>query len=299
MALCAALCVSLTIVALLYFMPDASVSALALVFGVVFLTTWLVARNILSFLSRKSAETIKKLKKASDFRKEFLSNVSHELRTPLFAAQGFVQTVLKEESLGKKKIPWNFLKKAEKHLDQLEHLVNDLLTISQAESGVIALQKEDFSLQALSQEVCDLLAERAKEKDLSLRLRPSSFDTSVRADPKYIRQVLNNLVLNAIVYNRDRGSVELFFTRGESGVIHFHIRDSGIGIAEKDKKRIFERFYRVERSRRKRKGQGTGIGLALVKHILMLHDSEVGVESKVGEGTLFSFHLPPPERRPH
>ncbi len=232
---------------------------------------------------------IEDLKKMEAFRREFLADVSHELKTPIFAAQGFVHTLL-DGAVEDKKVRGKFLKRAAKSLDRLDVLIHDLLTLSQIETGEIKMHFEHFNIVESASEVLDELETKADKKKLKL-----SFDVEydrpifVYADSELIYRVLINLVSNAIKYT-DEGSVNLGFDVGD-GQVTVAIRDTGPGIPPEHLGRIFERFFRVDKSRSKERG-GTGLGLAIVKHIMEAHDSKVSVTSTMGKGSSFSFRLP-------
>lgn len=232
---------------------------------------------------------IEDLKKMEAFRREFLADVSHELKTPIFAAQGFVHTLL-DGAVEDKRVRGKFLKRAAKSLDRLDILIHDLLTLSQIETGEIKMHFEHFNIVESAKEVLDELESKADKKDLKL-----SFDEAydhpifVYADSELIYRVLINLISNAIKYTDD-GKVELGFGVEDEHVV-VAIRDSGPGIPPEHLGRIFERFFRVDKSRSKERG-GTGLGLAIVKHIMEAHDSKVSVTSTVGKGSVFSFRLP-------
>lgn len=232
---------------------------------------------------------IEDLKKMEAFRREFLADVSHELKTPIFAAQGFVHTLL-DGAVEDKRVRGKFLKRAAKSLDRLDILIHDLLTLSQIETGEIKMHFEHFNIVESAKEVLDELESKADKKKLKL-----SFDEAydhpvfVYADAELIYRVLINLVSNAIKYT-DEGKVELGFGVEDDHVV-VAIRDSGPGIPPEHLGRIFERFFRVDKSRSKERG-GTGLGLAIVKHIMEAHDSKVSVTSTVGKGSVFSFRLP-------
>ncbi len=232
---------------------------------------------------------IEDLKKMEAFRREFLADVSHELKTPIFAAQGFVHTLL-DGAVEDKRVRGKFLKRAAKSLDRLDVLIHDLLTLSQIETGEIKMHFEHFNIVESASEVLDELETKADKKKLKL-----SFDVEydrpifVYADSELIYRVLINLVSNAIKYT-DEGSVNLGFDVGD-GQVTVAIRDTGPGIPPEHLGRIFERFFRVDKSRSKERG-GTGLGLAIVKHIMEAHDSKVSVTSTLGKGSSFSFRLP-------
>ncbi len=246
-----------------------------------------INEEIYSFATLKQKE-IDELKKLEAFRKEFIADVSHELKTPIFAAQGFVHTLL-DGAVNDKNVRGKFLKKAAKSLDGLDILVQDLLTLSQIETGDIKMRFEHIDLFKLSQEVMDQFEEKAAKKNIKLKLEGGNHKVAVYADWQRINQVLTNLVSNAINYTPEGGEVVVSFDVGKKNITTF-ITDTGEGIPPQHLSRIFERFYRVDKSRSREKG-GTGLGLAIVKHILEGHNSKPEVDSTPGKGSMFSFKL--------
>lgn len=246
-----------------------------------------INEEIYSFALLKQKE-IDELKKLEAFRKEFIADVSHELKTPIFAAQGFVHTLL-DGAVNDKNVRNRFLKKAAKSLDGLDILVQDLLTLSQIESGDIKMKFEPFDLSKLCSEVIEQFEEKAQKKNVRIKFSPPS-RLLVYADWQRITQVMTNLISNAINYTPEGGEVVVSFESGKKNVTTL-VRDTGEGIPEQHIRRIFERFYRVDKSRSREKG-GTGLGLAIVKHILEGHGSRAEVESTPGKGSTFSFRLP-------
>lgn len=244
--------------------------------------------DIYSFAELKQKE-IDELKKLEAFRREFIADVSHELKTPLFAAQGFVHTLL-DGAVNDKNVRIKFLKKAAKSLDGLDMLVQDLLTLSHIETGQIKMHFEKIDLYKLTEEVFEQLEEKAEKKDVKLRVEGESGKAWVLADWQRINQVLTNLVSNAIKHSYDGGDVVVNFEIGKKNVTT-QVIDSGEGISPEHLPRIFERFYRVDKSRSREKG-GTGLGLAIVKHILDGHNTKAEVQSTPGSGSIFSFKLP-------
>ena len=247
-----------------------------------------INEEIYSFALLKQKE-IDELKKLEAFRKEFIADVSHELKTPIFAAQGFVHTLL-DGAVNDKHVRNRFLKKAAKSLDGLDVLVQDLLTLSQIETGDIKMKFEPLDLFKLCSEVIDQFEEKSEKKNIKLKLINPEHKLTVYADWQRITQVVTNLVSNAINYTTEGGEVVVAFDVGKKNVTAF-ISDTGEGIPQQHLARIFERFYRVDKSRSREKG-GTGLGLAIVKHILEGHGSRAEVESHVGKGSTFSFKLP-------
>jgi two-component system phosphate regulon sensor histidine kinase PhoR len=234
-------------------------------------------------------EEIKRLKQLEHFRREFIADVSHELKTPLFAAQGFVHTLL-DGAVKDKKVRDKFLKKAARSLDGLDMLVQDLLIISQMETGEIKMHFENFDIISLALQVMDQMESKAEKRGIELVLANSKQKkVFVRADYQRILQVMTNLVSNAVKYSKQDSTVTIRFAETPIN-IHCEVIDQGEGIAPEHIGRIFERFYRVDKSRSKESG-GTGLGLAIVKHIMEGHGSVVKVKSEINKGSTFSFDL--------
>jgi two-component system, OmpR family, phosphate regulon sensor histidine kinase PhoR len=234
-------------------------------------------------------EEIEELKKLEAYRREFLGNVSHELKTPLFNIQGYILTLL-DGGMNDPSVYREYLKRTEKNIERMIAIIQDLETISQFETGALKLQVTNFDIVGLAKEVIDLLEIKAKNKNITVSCR-TGVDKAIliRADKEKIRQVLINLVDNSIKYNNEGGSTVIGFI--ESGTsVRIEISDNGIGIDPKDLPRLFERFFRVDKSRSREQG-GSGLGLAIVKHILEAHGQSIQVKSTSGEGSTFSFFL--------
>ncbi|QSE99019.1 sensor histidine kinase [Fulvivirga lutea] len=247
-----------------------------------------INEEIFSYAALKQKE-IDELKKMEAFRREFIADVSHELKTPIFAAQGFVHTLL-DGAVKDKSVRTKFLKRAAKSLDGLDMLVQDLLTLSQIETGEIKMHLEYFDIKNLAEDVLDQFENKAERKNITLSFAKDTPDqVIVHGDWQRINQVLNNLISNAIKYSPEDSAVELGFRVLKNDVVTY-VKDNGEGIPSDDVKRIFERFYRVDKSRSREKG-GTGLGLAIVKHILEEHKSKIEVKSTYGKGSEFSFKL--------
>lgn len=247
-----------------------------------------INREIYNYGVNRNKE-IEDLRRLEAFRREFLADVSHELKTPVFAAQGFVHTLL-DGAVDDKKVRKKFLKRAAKSLDNLDVLIHDLLTLSQIETGEIKMHFEHFNIVNTAIEVIDQLENKVEKKGLQIYLDEEYVKPIfVHADAERIYRVLMNLISNAVKYT-DEGKIEVGFEVTNSEVQVF-IRDTGIGIPPDNLSRIFERFYRVDKSRSKESG-GTGLGLAIVKHILEAHNTNVSVISTVKKGSTFSFKLP-------
>jgi two-component system phosphate regulon sensor histidine kinase PhoR len=247
-----------------------------------------VYEEVFSFTRTKERE-IDDLKKTETFRRDFIANVSHELKTPLFAAQGFIHTLI-DGAAEDDKVRGRFLKKAAKSLDSLDNLVQDILMLSQIETGEIKMKFEPVDMLRVTREVVEQLEEEATRKKVKLSIEETKKDCIVLADVQRITQVVTNLVANAVNYNHENGDVVVHFEVTKKSVIT-HIRDTGLGIPSDHLPRVFERFYRVDKSRSREKG-GTGLGLAIVKHILEGHNTRAEVQSEVGKGSTFSFKLP-------
>ena len=247
-----------------------------------------INEEIYSFADLKQKE-IDELKKLEAFRREFIADVSHELKTPIFAAQGFVHTLL-DGAVNDKTVRTKFLKKAAKSLDGLDVLVQDLLTLSHIETGQIKMHFENIDLYKLTEEVFEQFEGKADKKDVALRIEGPSRKTIVYADWQRISQVMTNLISNAIKHSHEDSEVVVSFNVSKK-YITTSVRDFGDGIPLDHHARIFERFYRVDKSRSREKG-GTGLGLAIVKHILDGHNTKAEVESTLGKGSMFSFKLP-------
>jgi len=246
-------------------------------------------KDEISFFADLKQKEIERLKKLEVFRKDFIANISHELKTPMFAAQGFVHT-LQDGAIDDPKVRDQFLRKAAKSLDALDGLVQDILTLSQIESGAIKMKFEKFDLQQLVEEIVGQFEPRVTEKRIELSLNKRNNSVIVYADRLRISQVLTNLISNSINYTAENGMVEIRFVVGKKKITTI-IKDNGEGIPVEDIHRIFERFYRVDRSRSRTRG-GTGLGLAIVKHILEGHKTKAQVTSELGKGSVFSFKLP-------
>ncbi|HYD20224.1 MAG TPA: ATP-binding protein [Flavipsychrobacter sp.] len=248
-----------------------------------------VSVDVARWANQKKDE-IDMLRANEQFRKEFLMNLAHELRTPIFSVQGYVDTLLggalDDPSVNKK-----FLGNAAKSVERLAHLVDDLDEISKLESGRIPIIQETFVMQELVKEVYEEMQLRAAEKNVQLEIKKGTErPISVNADKTKIRQVLVNLIENAIKYGPENATITTGVYEIDGKHVFTEVSDEGPGIAEEHLPRIFERFYRADRSRSRAIG-GTGLGLAIVKHIIEAHGQTVNVRSKVGVGSSFGFTL--------
>ena len=223
------------------------------------------------------------------FRKEFLGNVSHELKTPIFNLTGYIHTLL-DGALYDPDVNVKFLEKAAKSADRMSALVEDLISISQLESGQLKMEPESYDINEQVHEIFEQLEIRARDRKINLMVKDGC-DTNmpVYADKYRIRQVLVNLIINAIQYGKDEGQITLaYYDMGENILVE--VADVGEGIDKEHLSRLFERFYRVDKARSRDEG-GAGLGLAIVKHIIEAHGQTINVRSTKGVGTTFGFTL--------
>lgn len=224
----------------------------------------------------------------NNFQKEFLSNLAHELKTPLFSIQGYILTLL-EGAMENPETNKRFLKKAAKATDRMTSLIKDLDYLTKIEVNQITLEKTTFYIHELCKEIFESLESLCKEKNITFSLVAKDPTLLVLADRNKIGQVLTNLLMNSISYNVEGGKTVITILKVKNKV-KITIEDNGPGIDDVHLSRLFERFYRVEKSRNRNKG-GSGIGLSIVKHILNSHGQEITVKSKLEKGTLFTFFL--------
>jgi len=248
-----------------------------------------LTEEIEKFAKDKKIE-IDTLKIREEYRKEFLGNVSHELKTPLFTVQGYIHTLL-DGAMEDKRVRKKYLQRAAKGVERLIYIIKDLDLITRLEIGELHLEMEDFDIIELIQNVFDLLEMKASKKHISL-----VFDMDypqpiyVHADKDKIQQVLTNLLVNSIKYGQQDGTTEVSVENLIKNKVIVRVTDNGEGIEEEHLTRLFERFYRVDKSGSRREG-GSGLGLAIVKHIIEAHNEKIYVESVVDVGSEFSFTL--------
>ena len=247
-----------------------------------------VNKEVVDWADDRMAE-IEDLREKENFRKEFVGNVAHELKTPIFSIQGYILTLL-EGALEDPNFNRKFLMKAAKSVDRMTMLVEDLDTITQFESGSLKLDIEKIDIVELAKEVIEQREEEAKQKDITLRFnRAYDKPIYVEADSFRVSQVLINLITNSINYGKIGGKTTVrFFDMDERILVE--VEDNGPGIEKEHIPRLFERFYRVDKSRSRHQG-GTGLGLAICKHIIEGHEQSLNVRSEVGKGSVFSFTL--------
>ena len=248
-----------------------------------------LTKEVKKFATDKKIE-IENLKVREEYRREFMGNISHELKTPLFTVQGYLSTLLdgamKEKSLQKK-----YIERAEKGVERLIYIVEDLDMISKLEMGQLNLEKSNFNIVELIQNVFDLLEMNADKKNIILMFdQKYSKSINVFADQEKIQQALTNLITNSIKYGKDNGTTEVSIEDLVENKIIVRVKDNGEGIEQHNIPRLFERFFRVDKSGSRSEG-GSGLGLSIVKHIIEGHNEKIYVESEFNKGSEFSFTL--------
>lgn len=248
----------------------------------------IITSNLQKLNSEKNLE-IELLKKEQDYRREFIGNLAHELKTPLFTVQGYVLTLL--DGVKDKKVVKKYLKQTSKGVDRLIYIIKDLDLITKFESGIATLDRKSFDIVEVVRNVFELLEMRASKDKIVLKFdKEYSKQLMVFADKDRIQQVLTNLIINSLKYGTERGVTEVSIEVLQENKILIRIADNGEGIDEDHLPRLFERFYRVDKTRNRNQG-GSGLGLAIVKHIIEAHGEKIFVESKVQVGSEFSFSL--------
>jgi two-component system phosphate regulon sensor histidine kinase PhoR len=237
---------------------------------------------------KKQDEEIVKLKEQETFRREFLGNLAHEMKTPVFSIQGYILTLL-EGGLEDETINRRFLERASISTDRIVSILEDLDQITKLEIDALKMELERFDIVKLASECIEAIELKAKDKEIKIQLKNEADLIYVYADRKRIAQVITNLLNNSISYGNQGGKTTMsIFTVDE--LVTFEIEDNGIGIDNIHFPRLFERFYRVEKSRNRHEG-GTGLGLAIVKHIIDSHQQKIAVKSSLGVGSQFTFSL--------
>jgi len=233
---------------------------------------------------------IETLKVREEYRKEFLGNVSHELKTPLFTVQGYILTLL-DGAMNDKNIRKKYLERASKGIERLGYIIKDLDMITKLEVGDLSLNIEVFDIVELTENVFDMLEMKASKKKITLIFdREYPKPVLVKADKERIQQVLANLMVNSIKYGSEKGTTEVSIENLIKNKVIIRVTDNGEGIAKENIPRLFERFYRVDKSGSRKEG-GSGLGLSIVKHIIEAHKEKIYVESEFGVGSEFSFTL--------
>ena len=261
-------------------------------FILTFFTASIILENFLTSYKTR-LEEINILKDQENYRREFLGNVSHELKTPLFTIQGYILTLI-EGALKDKKVRGKYLRRSAKGVDRLISIVKDLDLITQFESGIKTVDKTDFNIYELIENVYDLMEFESEKNNTKLLVyNENNTPVIVNADKERILQVLTNLVVNSIKYGKEGGYTKVKVEEYDKDRIIVRVKDNGEGIEDEHLPRLFERFYRIDKNRSRKKG-GSGLGLSIVKHIIEAHQEQIFVESKIGQGTEFSFTLKKP-----
>ena len=261
-------------------------------FILTFFSASIVLENFLTSYKTR-LEEINILKDQENYRREFLGNVSHELKTPLFTIQGYILTLI-EGALKDKKVRGKYLRRSAKGVDRLISIVKDLDLITQFESGIKTVDKTNFNIYELIENVYDLMEFESEKNNTKLLINyENNTPVIVNADKERILQVLTNLIVNSIKYGKESGYTEVKVEEYDKDRIIVRVKDNGEGIEDEHLPRLFERFYRIDKNRSRKKG-GSGLGLSIVKHIIEAHQEQIFVESKIGQGTEFSFTLQKP-----
>jgi two-component system phosphate regulon sensor histidine kinase PhoR len=232
---------------------------------------------------------ITELRRLEQIRQDFVANVSHELRTPISSIKGYAETLL-EGALEDKDNAKEFISIIYQDSNRLANLINDLLDLSKIESGKMKMNFVPLDVASVTKRAVTVIENQAKVKSISFKLNLAPELPKIRADETRFSQVMINLLDNAIKYTPENGSVTVT-AKVVNNSLQVDIKDTGIGISEKDLPRIFERFYRVDKARSRELG-GTGLGLSIVKHIVQAHSGQVWVKSELGLGSTFSFTIP-------
>ncbi len=248
-----------------------------------------LTRQIDKYARDKKIE-IETLKVREEYRKEFIGNVSHELKTPLFTVQSYILTLL-DGGIEDEKIRNKYLARASKGVERLTYIIKDLDMITKLEVGDLSLNKEEFDIVELVKSVFELFEMKAAKKNITLTFDIDYLEPiMVYGDKERIQQVLTNLVVNSIKYGREKGTTELSIENLIKNKAIIRVTDNGEGISKQNLPRLFERFYRVDKSGSRKEG-GSGLGLSIVKHIIEAHEEKIYIESELGIGSEFSFTL--------
>lgn len=251
-----------------------------------------LSKDINKFARRKKLE-IQALKDQEKYRKEYIGNISHELNTPLFTVQSYILTLL-DGAIEDKSVRKKYLSRAAKGVERLIYVVKDLEMISKLETGKLNLDFEEFDIVELIQNVFEMFEMQAAKQEISLIFDKKYLPIYVYADRERIQQVIANLIVNSIKYGKYNGTTEISIDKLPKGKIIVRVMDNGEGVIEENLSRLFERFYRVDKSGSRKEG-GSGLGLSIVKHIIEAHKQKVYVESVYGVGSEFSFTLDTPK----
>ena len=248
-----------------------------------------VEQEVEDWLQKREIE-LEEMKKQATYRREFLGNVSHELKTPVFNIQGYISTLL-DGAIDDREVNRNYLERSEANIERMISIITDLETISRLENNQIVPQCVDFDIEQLIREIFNDFEMKAKKHRVNLLFHNKTQSTPmVHADNNQMKQVITNLVENSIRYCCENEPYTKITVYNLYEKILVEVSDNGIGIAENDIPRLFERFYRTDKARSRDKG-GTGLGLSIVKHIIEAHQQNITVRSAVGAGSTFTFTI--------
>lgn len=255
-----------------------------------------VNSNIIEDVEREVADwaesqrkELNKYKTWAEYRRNFMGDISHELKTPIFNIQGYLESLL-DGGLEDETVNQMFITRAATNVQRLQTIVEDLESISRLESGDLILEMQTFDIKELTQEVFEDLEMKAKRRTINLDFKDGASNSfKVRADREKIRQVLNNLVNNSLKYGIEEGRTKVGFYDMDRHIL-IEVADNGIGIPKQHINHVFDRFYRVDKSRSRQMG-GSGLGLSIVKHIVEAHKQTINVRSTPDLGSTFGFTL--------
>lgn len=247
-----------------------------------------VEQEVISW-AKDNKKEIDNLKRNEDYRKKLLGTISHELKTPIFNIQGYLYTLM-DGGIDDVTIRDKYLERAANNVERLNTIVQDLIAISQFESGDLKVEPQKFDINELTKEIYDDLSIKAEQKGIKLKIKEGcDRPFSVNADKDRIRQVLTNLISNSIKYGKTNGETKVSYYNMDKNIL-IEVSDDGIGVKAEHIPHLFERFYRVDKSRSRDEG-GTGLGLSIVKHIIEAHNQTINVRSREGVGSTFGFTL--------
>ncbi|MEK6450880.1 MULTISPECIES: sensor histidine kinase [unclassified Myroides] len=248
-----------------------------------------LTEEIEKFALNKKIE-VESLEVREEYRREFLGNISHELKTPLFTIQSYLDTLI-DGAVDDLEVRDNYLERTSLSVERLIYIVQDLDMITKLETGRLHLNQTTFDIVETIQHAFDFLEYKAKKRNISL-IFDMNYDKPIYVvgDKERIGQVVTNLIDNSIKYGKEKGTTEVSIEDLVKNKLIVRVTDNGIGIKKENISRLFERFYRIDKSGSRTVG-GSGLGLSIVKHIVEAHDEHIYVESSYGYGSEFSFTL--------
>ncbi len=247
--------------------------------------------NLIADTTKRMADAVKESIKKIEFekliRQEFFTNASHELKTPITSIRGYIE-LLENGMATDENMKLEFMGRIKKEAQNMTELINDILMISRLETKEVEVIRTDVRICSLINELIASLKPLAAENNITIEM--SCKPIVISANHGQMRELFNNLLTNAIKYNKPNGQVKVYVTTEGNDAI-FIVEDSGVGIPEESRQRVFERFYRVDRGRSKKLG-GTGLGLSIVKHIVNYYNGTIELDSKEGRGSKFTVRIP-------